>query len=55
MNARANSQWIGQVQRLLREGYGVEDIALRLGCDVEDVRREVKILRDMGIIKEIVR
>jgi len=41
-------QWSVRVQTLLRLGYGVEDIALRLGCDVKYVRAEVQILREQG-------
>lgn len=55
MNAQANSQWICRVRESLREGYGVEDIALRLKCDVEDVRQEVKILREQGDLERIYR
>lgn len=33
---------------LLRAGFGVEDIAARLDCTTEKVRREVQKLRDSG-------
>jgi len=40
---------------LLGQGYGVEDISLKLECSVADVRREVEIYRQEGRIKAIVR
>lgn len=55
MTPEANSNWQARVRALLREGFGVEDIAVRLSCRVEDVRREVEILRATGELKEIVR
>lgn len=51
MTPRANSQWIGRVRALIREGYGVEDIAVKLGCDVACVRTEIEILRQSGDLK----
>ena len=48
MTAHANDAWQTVVRRLLREGYGVEDVAIKLRCDVDDVRREVAILRASG-------
>lgn len=53
MSARANSQWIGRVKALIRDGYGVEDIAVKLACDVACVRTEVAILRDMGELNDL--
>lgn len=37
-----------RVHGYLRDGYGVEDIAIMLGCDVAHVRAEVEILRAEG-------
>lgn len=37
-----------RVMAYLRDGYGVEDIAIMLGCNVAHVRAEVEILRDEG-------
>lgn len=51
--ARRNSHWICRVREDLAQGFGVEDIALRLSCAVEDVRREVRILRDEGLLARI--
>lgn len=55
MTAHRNSAWIVSVRELLGQGFGVEDISLKLECSVEDVRREVEIYRQEGRIKEIVR
>ena len=45
--------WHCRVSALLRHGYGTEDIAIKLGCDVEHVRLEVDILREQGRLAEI--
>ena len=55
MTGRENSAWQGHVARLLAEGYGAEDIAIRLGCAADDVRREMEILRQEGRLRDIVR
>ena len=55
MTPDQNTAWIAQVRTLLGQGYGVEDISLKLECSVADVRREVEIYRLEGRIKEIVR
>lgn len=47
-----NSIWIMRVHNLLRAGFGVEDIAVKLGCSVKGVRAEVRILRAEGVFKE---
>jgi DNA-binding NarL/FixJ family response regulator len=52
MNARSNSTWQGRVHALLRQGFGVEDIAVRLRLDVNSVRLEVAILREEGVLAE---
>lgn len=52
MTPRANSTWIGKVSTLLSDGYGSEDIAVILGCSVDDVRREIQIRREEGSLKE---
>lgn len=43
-----NNSWQARVAEYLRQGYGVEDIAVFLDCDVQDVRNEVAILRSEG-------
>ena len=43
-----DSIWICIVRELLQDGYGVEDIAVRLCCPVGIVRLEVSILREQG-------
>ena len=55
MTAQQNTAWMVKVRTLLGTGLGVEDIAVMLKCDAEDVRREVQIYRDEGRIKQIVR
>lgn len=53
MGATANSQWIARVRILLGQGLGSEDIAVLMSCNVEDVRREIQILREQGDLKRI--
>ncbi len=48
--AARNSLWIVKVRICLQDGYGVEDISLMLNCSVEDVRREVEILRESNLL-----
>lgn len=45
--------WQSRVASLLRDGFGVEDIAIRMKCDAYDVRREVEILRSEGRLRDI--
>jgi DNA-binding NarL/FixJ family response regulator len=45
--------WAAAVIRDLREGYGVEDIALRLFCSVEVVREKVANLRRLGLMPQL--
>ncbi|MGC0225168.1 hypothetical protein [Pseudooceanicola nitratireducens] len=46
--ASRNSQWQRRVKILLKDGFGVEDIALKTGCTFDTVRSEVAILRASG-------
>lgn len=55
MTPERNTAWQTQVRSLLGKGLGVEDIAIRLNCAADDVRREVSILRQEGRLAEIVR
>ncbi len=55
MTPDQNTGWMVRVRTLLGQGFGVEDIAIKLNCRVADVRREVEIYRQEGRIKEIVR
>lgn len=48
MTAQQNVAWQTAVRRLLKMGYGVEDISLKVSCDVQHVRNEVHILRADG-------
>lgn len=49
--AQQNTIWQSKVWTTLRAGYGVEDVAVMLKCNVDDVRREVQIAREEGTIK----
>ncbi len=40
--------WRSHVANALRDGYGAEDIAIRLACTPAVVRREVSALRASG-------
>lgn len=48
-----NDAWQHRVWQGIRDGYGVEDIALQLGCDLDHVRREVSVLRLEGEIAKM--
>ena len=45
--------WSGVVAAALKAGWGVEDIAIREGRDVELVRREVARLRARGVLRDL--
>ncbi len=55
MTAQRNSMWQAHVRRLLREGYGAEDIAVLTKYPVRDVRQEIAILRESGELAGIYR
>lgn len=42
--------WKAAVIRMLRTGLGSEDIALRLGCDVQEVRNLIAHLREYRLL-----
>ena len=44
-----------EVEALLREGYGAEDIGLKLNLAPELVRRHIARLRKRGLIKKVCR
>ena len=46
--------WVKMVEFRLKEGFGVEDVAVQLRCDVERVRGHVAALRASGDLKAIV-
>lgn len=50
-----NEIWQLEVNDLLREGFGSEDIAVRLDCNIHHVRAEIRILRDSGELEAIYR
>lgn len=45
--------WKVAVIRDLRDGFGVEDIALRMDCDVQRVRDFVADLRKHGLLSRL--
>ena len=51
--ALQNDIWMRKVWALISEGFGTEDIAVKLKCDIESVRREVAILRESGHLKYV--
>lgn len=51
--ARQNSEWIGRMKTLLREGWGVEDIAIKTKTKLEHVQSEVRILRASGELNDL--
>ena len=53
MTPQQNTTWMVRVRQLLDQGYGTEDIAIKLECDVKHVRNEVQILRETGALKRI--
>ena len=54
-NALGNSNWQTRVRSLLIDGFGVEDIAVKLGAQVADVRLEVQIMREDGTLEKTMR
>jgi hypothetical protein len=51
MNLHGDHMWVARVSSMLREGFGAEDIALRLRCPLSAVRGEVMLLRAEGHLK----
>lgn len=47
------ARWARVVNLRLGQGYGVEDIALQLGCGVDWVRAHVRVARDHGFLPKI--
>ena len=48
-----STPWKAAVIRDLREGFGVEDIAHRMDCDVQHVRDLVSQLRKHGLLPRL--
>jgi hypothetical protein len=42
--------WVDYVGALIRDGYGVEDIALKLACEARQVRTQVALFRGAGLL-----
>lgn len=53
--AMKNDAWRGCVVRMMKTGLGYEDIAVKLKCKAEDVRREAKILKEEGELDDLYR
>lgn len=49
----AAPQWQMNTRTLLEEGFGVEDIALKLNRCVHDIRFMVILMRNSGILAKI--
>ena len=47
------NEWRISARKMLHDGYGVEDVALRLSISVEDVRRFVAALRASGRLSDV--
>lgn len=50
--ARFSPHWHGQIKHMLLQGFGAEDIAIRLGDHPRYVRDEVKALRAAGVFEK---
>lgn len=48
-----NTAWQTRIKELLRQGYGVEDIAIKTKVKTDAVRREVQIMREEGTLCEV--
>ena len=55
MDRVSGKDWIKRVHELLKDGYGVEDISILLGCSVESVRSELSVLRRIGALSRMFR
>jgi len=44
--------WVDRIGALLRDGYGVEDIAIKLACGPHQVRTQVALFRGKGFLKK---
>ena len=52
---RRNSAFLGRCHGLMREGFGYEDIAVKLSVDPEVVRFEADLLRKEGRLDDMYR
>ena len=50
-----NSMFLGRCHSLMREGYGYEDIAVKLKVDAAVVRFEADLLRKEGRLDDLYR
>jgi hypothetical protein len=42
--------WVTSIAALLRDGFGVEDIAIKLSCHPDQVRKMVAVFRREGLM-----
>ena len=52
---QVTAPWVSEAERLLSEGYGAEDIAVKLNINTDDVRKLVGLLRLSGALQELYR
>ena len=45
-----SASWVQRVGALLRDGYGSEDIAILLSSHPDQVRKQVQIFREAGLL-----
>lgn len=51
--SQKNTMWQAKVRRLLKEGFGVDDMVALHDMDRAEVRREIAILRESGDLRKI--
>lgn len=54
-NADDYSDWELRVHRLLGKGYGSEDIAIKLACDIEVVCDQINQLRKRKMVMTVIK
>jgi hypothetical protein len=42
--------WVNRVGALLRDGYGADDISIRLACDAALVRKQITLFREAEML-----
>jgi hypothetical protein len=47
-----STTWINAIGVLLRDGWGVEDIAIKLDCQPDQIRKQVALFRDAGLLQK---
>ena len=44
--------WVDRMGALLRDGFGVDDIAIKLQCEARQVRTQVSLFRGDGLLRK---